>query len=119
MPKICRSMLEDGGTPKVGSGGKLLGVRLSTDPPDIRVDPNGDVHPNTGGMSVAPEWRKLPSFLIPRRLKPLLPDACGSNKLVCWTMGEGRFEEGDVNSELRAVRIQTIHLPTASWSRRA
>lgn len=102
MPKICRSMLEDGGKPKVGPEGKMLGVRVAPDPrPDIAADANGNVHPHSGGMSVAPHWRELPSFLIPKRLKSLVPDACGSNKLVCWTTGQGEFVEGNLNNDLR------------------
>ena len=102
MLKVFRSMLADGGKPNVGSESKMLGVRVASNPQaDIPVDGNGDVHPATGGMSVAPDWRKLPSFLIPKRLKPLIPDACGSNNLVFWSMGDGPFEENDLTDKLR------------------
>lgn len=92
MPKIFRSMLEDGGKPKVGSEGKLLGVRIAPDPrPDIAADGNGAVHPKTGGMSVAPDWRKLPDHLIPRGL---IPRARGRDDLVCWRLGDLEFLDG-------------------------
>jgi hypothetical protein len=95
MPRIFRSMLDDGGKPKVGSASKMLGVRVAPNPhPDIPVDGNGDVHPNTGGMSVAPEWRKLPDHLIPRRLKHLIPRARGRDDLVCWRLDDLEFFDG-------------------------
>ena len=37
---------------------------------------------------------------IPKRLKRLAPDASGSDKLTCWTMGGGTFEAGPLNDEL-------------------
>jgi hypothetical protein len=65
MPKIYRTMLADGGKPKVGSASKLLGVRFAPNPrADIPVDEHGNVHPETGGMSVAPERRSGGSCLI-------------------------------------------------------
>ena len=95
MPKIFRSMLEDGGKPKVGSASKMLGVRVAPNtPPDIPVDGNGDVHPKSGGMSVAPDWRKLPDHLIPRRLKQFIPRARGRDDLVCWRLGDLDFLDG-------------------------
>jgi hypothetical protein len=95
MPKIFRSMLEDGGKPKVGPEGKMLGVRVAT---DISADPGGNVHPNAGGMSVAPEWRKLPWLLIPKRLDPR---GRGAGGLVCWRLGEGEFVEEKINDDLQ------------------
>jgi hypothetical protein len=48
-----RAMIPDtvAGTPAVGATARHLGVR---DPQDIRADGDGVVHPETGGMSVAP-----------------------------------------------------------------
>jgi hypothetical protein len=98
MPKICRSMVEDVGKPMVGPEGRMLGVRVAPNPqPDIPVDPNGNVQPNSGGMSVAPEW---PYFLVPRRLRAIRSDARGRNDLVCWSMSEGPFERGDISDGL-------------------
>ena len=87
--------------PKVGNETDMLGVRVAPHPKnDILVDSGGNVQSQTGGPSVAPELRKLPSFLIPKRLKPLIPDACGSNKLSCWCMGEGPFQAGGLTGDL-------------------
>ena len=112
MPKMFRSMLDEGGKPKVGNDGKLLGVRIPPDPnADLPVDPNGKVHPQTGGMSVAPDWRKLPYFLIPKRLNASVPRARGKNDLVCWSMGEGDFESATLNDHLE-LRVDQGHAPT-------
>ena len=98
MPKIYRTMLVEGGKPKVGTESKMLGVRVAPNPhPDIAVDEHGTVHPATGGMSVVPEWRELPWHLIPRRLHPR---ARGHDDLVCWRLGDGLFERNALNGDL-------------------
>jgi hypothetical protein len=51
-------------------------------------------------MSVAPAWRALPPFRIPRRLIRLAPDAAGKDEDACWRMGEGPFEEASVAESL-------------------
>ena len=89
-------MIKDGDYPKVGPTAKTLGVRI---PGDIAVQ-GGLVSPGTGGMSVAPSWRQLPQHRIPKRLKPLVPEASGSNECSCWRMGEGPFESGVVAEDL-------------------
>jgi hypothetical protein len=97
MPVIYRSMLIDGGKPKIGCSAITLGVRV---PPskdaDIPVGPDGSVHPNTGGMSVAPAWRSLPIFRISKRLRDKIEGASGSRHVFCWRMGEGAFVAGSV-----------------------
>ena len=111
MPKIFRSMLAEGEKPKVGRESKMLGVRIPPDPyADVPVDLNGHVHPQTGGMSVAPDWRKLPYFLIPERLKSFVPRARGKNDLVCWSLGEGDFESTTLNDHLE-LRVDQGHSP--------
>jgi hypothetical protein len=91
-------MLAEGGKPKIGSESKMLGVRIAPNPhADIPVDENGNVHPETGGMSVAPEWRSLPWHLIPRRLHRR---GRGGNNLICWRLGAGVFEEAPLNADL-------------------
>ena len=48
-------MVADGGRLKVGASALALGVRMPpNDHPDIAVDAEGKVEPQTGGMSVAP-----------------------------------------------------------------
>lgn len=105
MAYIYRAMLREGNQPAVGGLGKALGVRLPPDPhPDIVPNEEGAVLPQTGGMSVVPDWRKLPYFLIPQRLKHLVPKARGSNELVCWRMGESHFVAGGLTDRL-SLRI--------------
>src|SRR5438128_3222372 len=101
MPLVFRSMLADGALPKLGSTAKTLGVRVSpSEDGDIPVKSDGTVCPGTGGMSVAPSLRDLPGHRIPRRLKPAIAYARGSNSLFCWKMGEGPFECGTLTHGL-------------------
>lgn len=93
MALIYRVMAQDGEFPMVGDTSNRLGVRAGTDLP---VDDRGNVRPETGGMSVAPDWKVLPYFLIPKRLRRLAPAARGSNARRCWKLGAGPFERGEV-----------------------
>jgi hypothetical protein len=98
MPRLFRSMIAEDGKPKVGAEAKMLGVRVAPHPhPDIPVDPTGIVNPNSGGMSVAPEWRKLPWHLIPKRLHPR---GRAHSDVKCWRLGDGEFKDGAVNPDL-------------------
>jgi hypothetical protein len=108
MPLIFRAMIADAqdGKPVVAASADGLGVRLPPTPsstlePDIIPDANGMVNPGIGGMSVAPDWRKLPDHRIPERLRPLVPRARGKKKsLRIWKMGEGDFAAGPVAPNL-------------------
>jgi len=107
MPTIYRSMLADRDRPIIGNAATALGVRLPPDPkPDVSVNADGTVSPRTGGMSVAPSWRHLPVWRIPRRLSTKFLDArgiqgaSGSNNLVCWRLGEGPFAEAPIGDRL-------------------
>jgi len=106
MPLIYRAMLRDGEKPQIGSEGKMLGVRT---PPhrhaDVKPDEESMVEPGRG-MSVAPHWRDLPYFLIPRRLQHLVPKAKGINNAYCWRMGDGSFEDAVMTEEL-ALRVDS------------
>jgi hypothetical protein len=95
-------MLADAdGKPKVGASAKTLGVRVSPDSkPDLPVDGEGCVLPATGGMSVAPSWRQLPPWRIPKRLQAVAGEAIGSDALICWRIGEGAFVRGPVADKL-------------------
>src|SRR5438128_11583542 len=56
--KLFRAMIEDiDGLPKIGPGGRLLGVRPGNSPsPDVTaMNPHDPVLPGQGGMSVAPD----------------------------------------------------------------
>jgi hypothetical protein len=99
-------MTVDGGKPMVGDKSNKLGIRPGR---DIPVDGAGNVAPRTGGMSVAPRWRDLPPFLIPKRLKHLAPEARGSKDLACWTMGVGPFEAASVSDRLEPRPSGTRH----------
>ncbi len=45
-------------------------------------------------MSVSPNWRDLPLFRIPERLRSLKPGARGSNQTSCFRGGSGPFQQG-------------------------
>jgi hypothetical protein len=98
MPLIYRAMTVDAdGRPKVGPTARTLGARVPPDPkPDVTPDSNGMVQPGTGGMSVAPNWRHLPTHRIPKRLRHLVPKAHGKNEDACWRLGDGPFADGPV-----------------------
>jgi len=83
----------------VGPDARMLGIRT---PADIQPDGNGDVHPDSGGMSVAPRLADLPPHRIPRRLRafPGLATAAGSNALWVWRMGDGDFVPSPITSVL-------------------
>lgn len=101
MARIYRSMFADGDKPMVGRSATSLGVRIPPDHhPDIVPDAQGIVHPQTGGMSVAPAWRFLPYFRISERLKAKVPGARGNPALVCWRIGDGPFEECGISPQL-------------------
>ena len=88
MPLIYRSMQADGDRPMVGRPKSMLGVKAGSDEhADINPADSGDVHPGSGGMSVAPAWRELPLHRIPRRLRGLCSKARGSNNTQIWRMG--------------------------------
>lgn len=101
MPKVYRSMRASGEFPEVGRSAACLGVRPVDIAVDQAVDQAGGVHPNNGGMSVAPSWRSLPVWRIPERLNAIIPKARGNNGLHCWRMGEGLFEDGEVGHKLQ------------------
>jgi hypothetical protein len=107
MPLIYRSMKREvDGLPKVGQSGTTLGVRI---PGDIVVDQAGCVSPGTVGMSVSPDWRSLPPFLVPARLRHLCPKARGRDDIYCWKMGEGEFVDGPLTSALNFRRDTATH----------
>jgi hypothetical protein len=56
-------------------------------------------------MSVSPSVDALPTHRLPRRLlkkyPERFPDASGSNRLICWWMGEGAFDARRVADHLQ------------------
>ncbi len=77
MAPYFRGMFADGARPALGDAATALGVRV---PADVRVAPDGCVHPGAGGMSVADSVAALPSH---RRPLGLL-GGTGSPKLRLW-----------------------------------
>src|SRR5262249_36980623 len=97
MPKVYRVMRKaDDGKPVVDATGKGLGVRGTpvNGVVDVDLDRHGNVILNGKGMSVAPAWRDLPYFLVPKRLRGQFPGARGAAGTPCYTMGEGPFQDG-------------------------
>jgi hypothetical protein len=105
VPKVYRSMRSDGESPEVGPSARSLGVRPGQ---DIPVAYDGSVHPKTGGMSVAPQWRVLRAHRIPKRLQSICEKATGSDDDRIWTMGTGEFANGIVHDCLE-LSCDSIH----------
>lgn len=105
MPTMFRTMKRaNDGLPVVGSNSKELGVRVPANPnADIDLDTNDYVVLNGKGLSVAANWRQLPGYLIPKRLRALFPGAAGPDSLVCYRMGTGVFAPGAVSNDLSLV----------------
>jgi hypothetical protein len=79
------------GLPHVEQSASGLGVRPGV---DIDADPEGNVLVNGKGMSVSPDWRDLPLFRIPERLRHLKRGARGSNNTFFFCSGTGPFQRG-------------------------
>jgi hypothetical protein len=95
---------EPDGLPIVGP--TSLGVR-----PDIDVDlnPQQNVLVNRKGMSVAPNWRDINVNRIPKRLRPIVAGARGSNNAFCFRMGSGAFQQGPFANSLTLEPDSTTH----------
>ena len=91
---IFRGMTEEKGEPKVGDSARTLGVRPNR---DIPVDTNGNVHPNTGGVSVSPSPQDLP----PHR-KPI--EFGGTGKDPVW-----KLDVADLGNDLQHVPDKPGH----------
>jgi hypothetical protein len=102
---------DDDDKPVVEATGKGLGVRGEpvNEQTDVDLDPQGRVLLNRKGMSVAPQWRDLPFFLISKRLRDKVPSARGNSNLYCFTMGDGPFEEGALSQELTLIVDRATH----------
>ncbi|MFT4173775.1 MAG: RHS repeat-associated core domain-containing protein [Rhodocyclaceae bacterium] len=94
LEKIARGMVDDDGSPKVGPSARELGARPGT---DIKVDSNGNVHPNSGGISVAPNPDSLP-----RHRKP--PEFGGIGKDPVW-----EIDTSDLGNDLKHVPDSPFH----------
>ena len=107
MPLVYRTMKpDDDRFPIIESSARGLGVRSGT---DIDVDTPGNVVVNGKGMSVAPAWRVLPIWRIPKRLRDKAPGACGANNTACFRAGAGAFQRGPFADGLELVPDTSIH----------
>jgi hypothetical protein len=89
MPLVFRVMKKDAdGLPTLSP--TSLGVR----PVDVDVDGANNVQVNGKGMSVSPSWRVININRVPKRLRPKLAGAGGSNNTFCFRTGAGPFEQG-------------------------
>lgn len=104
MPKVFRTMLKQDEMPSVGTGSSMLGARILTQERqnnyDISPDALGNVHPDTGGISVARSIKDLLPHLIPKRLQVFEADAIGNNNRFIWSMGSGDFQNSPVAEHL-------------------
>jgi hypothetical protein len=90
MPRVFRVMRkEPDGLPTVSQ--TSLGVRPGV---DVDLDAQNNVLVNGKGMSVAPNWRDINVNRIPKRLRPIVPGAGGSNNTFCFGTGNGAFVQG-------------------------
>lgn len=92
MPRVFRVMRKEAdGLPALEA--RSLGVRQGV---DIDTDAQGNVLVNGKGMSVAPNWRNISRTRVPKRLRPLVPGARGSNNTFCFRFGDGPFVQGEL-----------------------
>ncbi len=115
MPKIYRTMLMQDNLPVIGTDPHMLGVRVpAPDKPgkvvDITPDESGQVHPDTGGLSVARSVHDFPAHLVPKRLSGTVEGATGSNLRFVWSMGRGLFFAGAVSPRLN-LRLKPNNTP--------
>ena len=97
------------GKPLVGSNKNMLGARVGPErTDDIQANPDGYLAPATGGLSVTVDWKVMPHFLIPRRLRHLAPRATGKDvgarRFRC---GDGPFEDANFATGLY-LRVDTL-----------
>ena len=93
MARVFRAMRRDeDGLPHVEQSASGLGVRPRV---NIDLDPQDNTLMNGKGMSVSPNWRDMPLFRIPGRLRHLKPGARGSDNTFCFCCGTGPIQRGD------------------------
>lgn len=99
MPKTYRVMLEADAKPRVGEASNMLGARPNVDIP-IR---DGQVFPETGGLSVNGCPCSIPPTIAPRGLRTIVPGAKNTNSdgRRLWSLGTGLFTDSGVAEHLR------------------
>lgn len=87
--QLFRSMKEgEEGQPQIGPSARQLGVRTEGPKPDIPIDAQGMVHPETGGMSVSPH----DPMGLPEHRRP--PSLGGTGKDPVFSMNSQSLPEG-------------------------
>jgi hypothetical protein len=97
VPRMFRAMLKDADDePAVGQGFCELGARKK----EIDLDAQNNATPTAKGMSVAPEWRLLSIFVLPRRL-----DQRGrcTKPVYCFRRGKAQFQQMTFGTNLELV----------------
>ena len=99
------------GYPSIEQSAKGLGVRITTmdEVGDVDLDDNDSVILNSKGMSVAPNWRLLPVFRIPQRLRHIAPKAIGNSNCYCFAMGKGEFKSEAINADIELIKDNQNH----------
>lgn len=106
MPLVFRAMKkDDDGLPTIEASATGLGVRIGT---DVNMQ-DGQLLANGKGLSVAPDWRLLPIFRIPKRLCDQVSGARGSNQTYCFRFGSGPFERAPFAESLELVPDSPAH----------
>ena len=102
MSAVFRAMRRDqDGFPTVAAAANGLGVRLVI---DIDVDGQNNAVVNHKGMSVAPRWRDLPLFRIPKRL-----GGQGKDDTHCFKTGAGAFQQSAFATGLEFLPDSPTH----------
>ena len=83
------------GHPEVGASARTLGVR----PSDVPVI-NGQVQPETGGMTANPSLAQIAPQWVPKRLAHLRLGAEGPNNNQVWCHGSGPFVHAPIAPHL-------------------
>jgi hypothetical protein len=107
MPLVYRAMKKDADDlPTIEASASGLGVRPGL---DIDVDAQGHAIANGKGMSVAPAWRVMPVWRIPKRLRDKRAGARGPNNIYCFRTGTGPFQRDAFAKGLELVPDSTTH----------
>jgi hypothetical protein len=107
MPLVYRVMKKnEDDLPVIEQSASGLGIRPET---DVDLDSRANVIANGKGMSVAPSWRDLPVFRIPKRLRDKAQGARGSDNGYRFRAGAGLFEPGPFAAGLELVPDSPRH----------
>jgi hypothetical protein len=86
--------------PTVGQTTMTLGVR----PGEVDLDAQGNAISSDKGMSVNPEWRDAPLWMIPKRR-----GGRGSDTSHCFRRGAGAFQQSPCGAGLELLPDSATH----------